>query len=95
MAGSDSAWGRYPAGRGWLEMDALTDAGLSNGEAIVAGTSASAEAIGVGDVAGCLAPGRPADILVVVGDPLEELGVLGDPIAVFQAGRRLVRAERE
>jgi imidazolonepropionase-like amidohydrolase len=94
MAGSDSAWGRYPAGRGWLEMDALTDAGLSNAEAIVAGTRASAEAIGVGDVAGTLAVGRPADILVVAGDPLRDLGVLDDPIAVFQAGRRLRRVER-
>jgi imidazolonepropionase-like amidohydrolase len=95
MAGSDSAWGRYPAGRGWLEMDALTDAGLSNEEAIVAGTSGSADAIGVGDHAGRLTPGRPADILVVAGDPLDDLGVLDSPVAVFQAGRRVRRVERE
>ena len=35
IAGSDSAWGRSPAGGGWLEIDALTDAGLSTAEAIV------------------------------------------------------------
>ena len=93
MAGSDSAWGRSRAGGGWLEIDALTDAGLSTAEAIVAGTTASAAAIGVADVAGCLAPGRPADLLVVGGDPLADLSVLGDPLDVFQAGRRIVRSQ--
>ena len=49
IAGSDSAWGRSRAGGGWLEIDALTDAGLSPAEAIVAGTTGSAAAIGVAD----------------------------------------------
>ncbi len=88
MAGSDSAWGRSRAGGGWLEIDALTDAGLSPAEAIVAGTADSAAAIGVADVAGRLEPGRPADVLVVAGDPLADLAVLGDPLDVFLAGRR-------
>jgi len=89
MAGSDSAWGRFPAGRGWLEVDALTDAGLSPAEAIVAGTRGSADAIGVGAIAGRVEPGRPADILVVAGDPLSDLRVLGRPLDVYQAGRRV------
>ena len=92
IAGSDSAWGRSPAGRGWLEIDALTDAGLSTAEAIAAGTTGSAAAIGVGDVAGRLEPGRPADLLVVAGDPLADLAVLGDPLDVFQDGHRIVRS---
>jgi imidazolonepropionase-like amidohydrolase len=92
IAGSDSAWGRSRAGGGWLEIDALTDAGLSTAQAIAAGTTASAEAIGVGDDAGCLAPGRPADLLVVGGDPLAGLRVLGDPLDVFQGGRRIIRS---
>jgi imidazolonepropionase-like amidohydrolase len=95
MAGSDSAWGRFRAGRGWLEVDALTDAGLTTTEALVAGTSASAAAIGVDDVAGCIVPGRPADLLVVRGDPLVDLGVLDAPIDVFQAGRRIPRVNDE
>ena len=94
IAGSDSAWGRSPAGRGWLEIDALTDAGLSPAEAIAAGTTGSAAAIGVGDVAGRLEPGRPADLLVVAGDPLADLAVLGDPVDVFQDGHRVIRSDR-
>jgi len=87
MAGSDSPWGRFKPGRGWLEIDAFTDAGLSNAEAIVTGTSGSAEAIGVGDLAGRLAEGRQADVLIVPGDPYAELAVLGRPLAVYLAGR--------
>jgi imidazolonepropionase-like amidohydrolase len=89
MSGSDSAWGYYRAGNGWLEIHALTDAGLSTTEALVAGTSGSAEAIGVGGIAGRLAAGRQADILVVPGDPIADLDVLGRPLDVFQAGRRV------
>ncbi len=91
IAGSDSAWGHFRAGNGWLEIHALTDAGLSTTEALVAGTSGSAAAIGVADVAGRLAAGRPADILVVPGDPIADLDALGAPLDVFQAGRRIRR----
>ena len=70
----------------------MTDAGLSPAEAIAAGTTASAASIGVADVAGRLEPGRPADLLVVAGDPLADLAALGDPLDVFQAGRRIVRS---
>jgi len=41
----------------------------------------------VGDIAGRLAAGRQADILVVPGDPYTDLQVLGRPLAVYQAGR--------
>jgi imidazolonepropionase-like amidohydrolase len=91
MAGSDSPWGRSGPGRGWLEIDALTDGGLSASEALVAGTSGSAEAIGVGDVAGRLEVGRQADIVVVRGDPLADLRALGSPVEVWQAGKRVER----
>jgi imidazolonepropionase-like amidohydrolase len=92
MAGSDSPWSRFAPGRGWLEADALVEAGLSPAAAVRAMTSGSAESIGVGDVAGCLAPGRQADVLVVPGDPLADLAALGNPAAVWQAGRLISRS---
>jgi len=91
MAGSDSPWGRSLPGRGWLEIDALTEAGFSPMEAIVAGTSAAADSIGAGEVAGRLLPGRPADLLVVPGDPLAGLAVLGTPRDVWLGGARVAR----
>jgi imidazolonepropionase-like amidohydrolase len=90
-AGSDSPWGWYAPGEFVHEIHMLAQAGLSYGEAIVAGTSGAADSIGVGALAGRLAPGRPADVLVVRGDPRREITALWDVVDVYQAGRRMAR----
>jgi imidazolonepropionase-like amidohydrolase len=90
-AGSDSPWGWYAPGEFVHEIDMLARAGLSPADAIVAGTSGSAESIGVGATAGRLAAGRPADVLVVRGDPTRELAALWSVLDVWQAGQRVAR----
>jgi imidazolonepropionase-like amidohydrolase len=90
-AGSDSPWGWYAPGEFVHEIEMLARAGLAHADAIVAGTSGSAESIGVGGVAGRLAPGRQADVLAVRGDPTREVGALWSVIDVWQAGRRVER----
>jgi imidazolonepropionase-like amidohydrolase len=90
-AGSDSPWGWYAPGEFVHEIDMLAQAGLPYADAIIAGTSGSAESIGVGAVAGRLAPGRQADVLVVRGDPTRELKALWNVVDVWQAGRRVER----
>jgi imidazolonepropionase-like amidohydrolase len=88
-AGSDSPWGWYAPGEFVHEIDMLAQAGLSYGDAIVAATTGSAESIGVGALAGRLAPGRQADVLVVRGDPTREITALWSVLDVWQAGVRL------
>ena len=90
-AGSDSPWGWYAPGEFVHEIDMLAQAGLSHQDAIVAGTAGAADSIGAGDAAGRLAPGRPADVLVVRGDPTRDVAALWDVLAVYQAGRRVER----
>jgi imidazolonepropionase-like amidohydrolase len=90
-AGSDSPWGWYAPGEFVHEIDMLARAGLSYPDAIVAGTSGSAESIGVGATAGRLASGRQADVLVVRGDPTRDLGALWSVLDVWQAGQRVTR----
>jgi imidazolonepropionase-like amidohydrolase len=90
-AGSDSPWGWYAPGEFVHEIDMLAQAGLSYGDAIVAATTGAAESIGVGGVSGRLAPGRQADVLVVRGDPVREIGALWRVLDVWQAGRRIDR----
>ena len=90
-AGSDSPWGWYAPGEFVHEIDMLTQAGLSYGDAIVAATAGAAESIGVGAVAGRLAPGRQADLLVVRGDPTQEITALWNVLDVWQAGQRIQR----
>jgi len=91
-AGSDSPWGWYAPGEFVHEIHMLAQAGLSYPAAIVAGTAGAAHSIGVGAVAGRLAPGRPADVLVVRGDPTREITALWDVLDVYQSGRRIERS---
>ena len=66
-------------------------AGLSAVEVLRSATSDCATAIGLGAVTGRLASGYDADVLVVDGDPLSDLGVLAHPVAVFARGREVER----
>jgi imidazolonepropionase-like amidohydrolase len=93
-AGSDSPWGWYAPGEFVHEIHMLAEAGLSFANAIVAGTAGAADSIGVGSVAGRLAPGRPADVLVVRGDPTRQITALWDVLDVYQAGHRVERGVR-
>jgi imidazolonepropionase-like amidohydrolase len=50
-------------------------------------THNAARALGLGHLTGLLAPGYAADILLIDGDPLEDLAALTRPAAVGAAGR--------
>ncbi len=64
--------------RTMFEMQELVACGMTPMEAIVAATRTNAEAYGrLGDL-GTLEPGKRADLLMVSGDPLEDIGVLYD-----------------
>jgi imidazolonepropionase-like amidohydrolase len=65
-----------PHGANARELVKLTDAGLTNAEALAAGTTVAAEACGLGGTIGAIAPGHVADVLVVDGDPLTDISVL-------------------
>ncbi|HEX3329567.1 MAG TPA: amidohydrolase family protein [Gaiellales bacterium] len=65
-----------PHGANARELAKLTDAGLTNAEALAAGTTVAAEACGLGGTIGVIAPGHAADVLVVDGDPLTDISVL-------------------
>jgi imidazolonepropionase-like amidohydrolase len=67
----------------------LAGMGMTNREALRAGTALAAEACGVGDRKGRLRAGHDADLLAVSGDPLTTLSAIHDVLAVFRAGRRV------
>lgn len=77
----------YPgSAHGWavgdathFEMMELVNAGLSPMEAIVAATRTNAEAYRKLDRFGTLEAGKFADLIVVDGDPLQNIGVLYNP----------------
>lgn len=60
------------------ELELLTNAGLSARDAVRAGTSVSAEAMGLDADIGALTPGRLADLIVVAGDVENDIALLQD-----------------
>jgi imidazolonepropionase-like amidohydrolase len=70
--------------RTMFEMQELVRCGLSPMEAIVAATRNNADAYGRLKEFGTLEPGKKADLLVVNGNPLDDIGVLyrGENIAI-------------
>ena len=79
-------------GRNAAELVHLGRIGIGPLEAIECATSAAARLLGVADRVGSLAPGKQADLLLVRGNPLEELALLADPDrieAVYKAGRKV------
>jgi imidazolonepropionase-like amidohydrolase len=63
---------------------------LTPAEVLRAATGTAAEAIGLDD-RGRLTAGRRADLVVVEGNPLEDLACLGRTRAVMKAGRWMVQ----
>ncbi|MEV1023295.1 amidohydrolase family protein [Streptomyces sp. NPDC050264] len=61
--------------------------GLPAERVLAMATTEAAHALGVGDETGQLTPGFSADLLVVDGDPLADLGALRSVAAVVAAGR--------
>jgi imidazolonepropionase-like amidohydrolase len=73
-------------GNAWLAVTDLVKGGWPIEEALAAGTSGAADACGVGDVTGRLAPGYDADLLVVRGDVASDAACLGQTEAVVVRG---------
>ncbi len=90
-AGSDSAWGNYQMGDFQTEIEAHAMAGMSNMEAIVSATRDAARSCWIADQVGTLESGKQADVLVVEGSPLDDLGNLRKVADIFLAGERVDR----
>ena len=73
-------------------MTAVRELKLTPAEALRAVTATAAEAIGLND-RGALTPGKRADLLVVEGNPLQDIACVGRVKAVLQAGRWIVKPE--
>lgn len=69
------------------ELGALVTLGLTDEEALRAATVSAGAAVLPGTGAGTLAPGAPADILVVRGDPRADVRALQDVHAVIRHGQ--------
>ena len=82
--GTDS--GVSPHGENAKEFEYMVEAGMPPMEAIRSATVAPAEMLGIYEDLGSLEPGKLADIVAVVGDPLEDVRRLQDVSFVMKEG---------
>lgn len=78
-AGAPIAMGSDAGGYGMdfaLELEMLVEAGLTPHQALVAGTGDAARCINVADRTGTLRKGMRADVLVVDGNPFDDVGIM-------------------
>lgn len=74
--GTDCSGNLARAGENAWELELMVEIGMSPMEAIVASTGNAAQAIGLGEETGTLEVGKVADLILVDGDPLKDIGVL-------------------
>jgi imidazolonepropionase-like amidohydrolase len=91
--GTDAGADLVPHGCNAMELELLTTIGMSPLQAITAATRTAAEVLDMADTIGTLERGRFADLLVVKGNPLEDIRLLQDHAAirsVIKEGRIVV-----
>ena len=94
ITGSDSSWGYYQLGNTAYETECLVMAGFTPMQGVRSATGSAAEALGLDDV-GTLEPGKQADMIVVNGNPSEDIKALWDVEEVFLGGQRIDRGSAE
>ena len=85
--GADNYYEEESINRISMEIEAFAKIGMSHFEALQAGTVNSAELLRVDDRTGRISEGFEADMIVVPGNPLENLQVLEDVLLVMSNGQ--------
>ena len=95
ITGSDSSWGDYQLGNTVNETECLVDAGYTAMKGVLSVTSDAAKALDVDDNVGTLEPGKAADIIVIDGNPAEDINDLWKVDEVFFGGEIVQRGSEE
>ena len=95
ITGSDSSWSSYQLGNTVYETELLVHAGYTPMQGVLSVTSWAADALGVSDTVGTLERGKAADVLVVRGNPADDINDLWNVEDVYFAGRRVERGSDE
>ena len=87
VAGNDAGLPYTGFGCLWQELDAMMSGGMTAMQAITAATAIPARMLGLEGQIGSIQPGKQADLLVVDGNPIEDISALSRVRLVMQAGR--------
>ena len=82
---------RFPNGRNALEFVLYARNGMPNEQVLVAGTSSSAKLLGLECIVGSIEPGKQADLVVLDGNPLDDMQTVLDGVSLVMKGGTIVR----
>ena len=91
VAGNDAGLPYTGFGCLWQELDAMMSGGMTAMQAITAATATAARILRMEDQIGSIQPGKQADLLVVDGNPTEDISALSRVRMVMQAGRMVFK----
>jgi imidazolonepropionase-like amidohydrolase len=89
VAGTDAGGHFWRLGDMAHELARMVECGMTPAQSLVAATRTGAECLGLSDDVGSLQSGRWGDVLVVDGNPLDDIQALERVWAVFKGGQRL------
>ena len=100
--GTDAAFGPWPGGDAWpgfQEMARAVEilvrwAGFSPMDALRMATTESARALRLDAEIGTVEAGKRADLILLAGDPLQDIRTLRQPEMVFRDGRLMAQQGR-
>lgn len=78
--------GVFTHGDNGREMILMVAGGMSPTAVLMAATSGNAAILGIGDRAGAIAPGMPADLVAVAGNPEQKIDAIRDVVMVMKNG---------
>lgn len=87
VAGSDTSYGPNSVARISREAGELVAAGMTPLQALQAATIVNAEMLRIEKRVGAVEPGFEADVVIVEGNPIENIRTLLDPLLVISNGR--------
>jgi imidazolonepropionase-like amidohydrolase len=88
VAGNDAGLAQTGHTAFWQELEMMEQGGMNSLEVLRSATSVAARVLDQADSLGGMAPGMKADLLVVEGNPLQNLSRLNQVLAVFKDGCR-------
>jgi imidazolonepropionase-like amidohydrolase len=86
-AGTDAGTPFNPHGDLALELAKMVEFGLPPMLALVAATSNAAKLLRMDDQIGSVEKGKVADLILVPGDPLKDIGAMRGPAFVMKSGK--------